>query len=86
MFVQLTNGDGQHEAERVESAVTESCDITTAPCNLMDAVSGELTAERRRELWRRAHDGAENKEVWKQEAARCHVQTLHNLFDSSCIL
>lgn len=77
MFMQLINSDGEYEVERVESAVTESCDITTATSNLIDEVSGKLTAERRRELWRRAHDGAENREVWEKEAACCQVQKLH---------
>lgn len=65
MFLQLINSDGGQEVERTESAVSESCDITTATSNLSDEVSGELTAERRREMWWRAHDQAKCREVRK---------------------
>lgn len=40
--------------EGAESGVSGSCDMT-ATSNLSDDVSGELTAEGRREMWRRAH-------------------------------
>ncbi|XP_026217973.1 piezo-type mechanosensitive ion channel component 2-like isoform X2 [Anabas testudineus] len=48
---------------RVESPVSGSCGIITATSNLSDDVSGNLTAERRRELWKRAHDRPECREV-----------------------
>ncbi|XP_060920541.1 piezo-type mechanosensitive ion channel component 2-like [Labrus mixtus] len=53
---QLIDGDGGHGVERSESAFSQSCDIITATSNLSDEVTGDITAERRRELWRRAHD------------------------------
>lgn len=76
MFLQLIDSDGGQEVERVESAVSESCDITTATSNLSDEVSGDLSAERRRELWRRAHDRPENRDVRKQQISHCHLQNV----------
>lgn len=67
MFLQLIDNDGGQEVERTESAVSESCDITTATSNLSDEVSGDLTAERRREMWWRAHYRPECRDVWKHE-------------------
>lgn len=67
MFLQLINIDGGQEVERTESAVSESCDITTATSNLSDEVSGDLTAERLREMWWRAHDPAKCREVRKHQ-------------------
>ncbi|XP_075941386.1 piezo-type mechanosensitive ion channel component 2-like isoform X1 [Anarhichas minor] len=49
--------------ERAESAISVSCDVITATSNLSDEVSGDITAERRRELWRRAHDRPECRDV-----------------------
>ncbi len=54
--------------ERAESAVSGSCDIT-ATSNLSDEISGDITAERRRELWRRAHDRPESRDVWKHKTS-----------------
>ena len=56
MFLQLIDCDGGRGVERAESAISGSCDIITATSNLSDEVSGDITAERRRELWRRAHE------------------------------
>ncbi|XP_034416405.1 piezo-type mechanosensitive ion channel component 2-like [Cyclopterus lumpus] len=53
---QLIDGIGWWGVERAESAISVSCDIITATSNLSDEVSSDITAERRRELWRRAHD------------------------------
>ncbi|XP_041817254.1 piezo-type mechanosensitive ion channel component 2-like isoform X2 [Chelmon rostratus] len=60
---QLINSDGVRDVERVESEVSESCDIITTTSNLSDEVSTDITAERRRELWRRAHDRAECRDT-----------------------
>ncbi|XP_049912684.1 piezo-type mechanosensitive ion channel component 2-like [Epinephelus moara] len=60
---QLINGDGGRGVQNVESAISGSCDITTATSNLSDDVSGDMTAERRRELWRRAHNRPECRDV-----------------------
>ncbi|KAK9527367.1 hypothetical protein VZT92_013937 [Zoarces viviparus] len=49
--------------ERAESAISVSCDVITTTSNLSDEVSGDITAERRRELWRRAHDRPECRDV-----------------------
>ncbi|KAI3355619.1 hypothetical protein L3Q82_018446, partial [Scortum barcoo] len=59
---QLINGDGGQDVERVESVVSGSCDIITATSNLSDEVSSDITAERRRELWRKAHDCPESRD------------------------
>ncbi|TMS01193.1 Piezo-type mechanosensitive ion channel component 2 [Larimichthys crocea] len=60
---QLIDSDGGRDVERAESVVSESCDIITSTSNLSDEVSGDITAERRRELWRRAHDRPECRDV-----------------------
>ncbi|KAM7369505.1 hypothetical protein PAMP_010824 [Pampus punctatissimus] len=52
---QMINGDRGWVVERTQSAVSGSCDMT-ATSHLSDDVSSDITAERRRELWRRAHD------------------------------
>lgn len=67
MFLQLIDGDGEQGVERAESAVSRSCDIVTATSNLSDEISVDITAERRRELWRRAHDRPEGRDVWKHK-------------------
>lgn len=59
-FFQLIDSD---VIVRVESAVSGSCGTITATSNLSDEVSGDITAERRRELWRRAHDRPECRDV-----------------------
>ncbi|XP_059183361.1 piezo-type mechanosensitive ion channel component 2-like [Centropristis striata] len=53
---QLIGGDGGHVVEGAGSAISGSCDIITTTSNLSDDVSGDITAERRRELWRRGHE------------------------------
>ncbi|XP_029385544.1 piezo-type mechanosensitive ion channel component 2-like isoform X2 [Echeneis naucrates] len=60
---QLINGDGRRGIERVESAGSRSCEIITDTTNLSDEVSADITAERRRELWRRAHNWPNRKDV-----------------------
>ncbi|KAL6097437.1 uncharacterized protein ACO6RY_12985 [Pungitius sinensis] len=52
---QLIDGVGWWRTEREESAIIGSCDIMTATSNLSDEVGSDITAERRREMWRRAH-------------------------------
>lgn len=63
MFLQLIDSDGGRDIERTESVVSESCDIMTATSNLSDEVSGDITAEKRRELWRKAHDRPDCRDV-----------------------
>lgn len=63
MSLQLIDSDGGRDIERTESVVSESCDIMTATSNLSDEVSGDITAEKRRELWRRAHDQPDCRDV-----------------------
>ena len=63
MFLQLIDGEWGQGVERVESAVSGSCDIITATSNLSDEVDSDITAEKRRELWRRAHDRPEGRDV-----------------------
>ncbi|KAK5877665.1 hypothetical protein CesoFtcFv8_025149 [Champsocephalus esox] len=41
--------------ERAGSEVGGSCDIITTTSNLSDDVIGDITAEKRRDMWRRAH-------------------------------
>ncbi|XP_071058180.1 piezo-type mechanosensitive ion channel component 2-like, partial [Pseudochaenichthys georgianus] len=41
--------------ERAGSEVGGSCDIVTTTSNLSDDVIGDITAEKRRDMWRRAH-------------------------------
>ncbi|XP_069033644.1 piezo-type mechanosensitive ion channel component 2-like [Embiotoca jacksoni] len=53
---QLIDSGGGRDVASVESEITGSCDVITTTCNLSDEVSGDITAERRRELWRRAHE------------------------------
>ncbi|XP_062236076.1 piezo-type mechanosensitive ion channel component 2-like isoform X2 [Platichthys flesus] len=60
---QLIVGDERRGVKRVVSAVSGSSDIITATSNLSDEVIADLTAERRRELWRRAHDRPECRDV-----------------------
>ncbi|KAF1373391.1 hypothetical protein PFLUV_G00260090 [Perca fluviatilis] len=60
---QLIDGDGGRGVDRTESAISRSCDIITATSNLSDDVSGDITAERRRELWRRAHNRPESRDT-----------------------
>ncbi|XP_039983516.1 piezo-type mechanosensitive ion channel component 2-like [Xiphias gladius] len=60
---QLINGDGGQGVERAESAFSGSCDIITTTSNLSDEVNGDIAAERRRELWRRAHNRPECRDV-----------------------
>nr|XP_043885784.1 piezo-type mechanosensitive ion channel component 2 isoform X3 [Solea senegalensis] len=57
---QLIDGGG---VERVESAVGGSSDIITSTSNLSAEVRGDITAERRREMWRRAHNSPECGEM-----------------------
>lgn len=63
MFLQLIDSDGGRDIERTESVVSESCDIMTATSNLSDEVSSDITAEKRRELWRKAHDRPDCRDV-----------------------
>lgn len=42
--------------QEAESGVSGSCDVMTATSHLSEEVSGELTAEERREVWRSAHN------------------------------
>ncbi|KAM8730910.1 piezo-type mechanosensitive ion channel component 2-like [Acanthopagrus schlegelii] len=65
---QLIDSDGGRDIERTESVVSESCDIMTATSNLSDEVSGDITAEKRRELWRRAHDQPDCRDVLTSSA------------------
>ncbi|XP_041670121.1 piezo-type mechanosensitive ion channel component 2-like [Cheilinus undulatus] len=51
------------DVETSESPFSQSCDIITATSNLSDDFTGDITAERRRELWRRAHDRPEFRDV-----------------------
>lgn len=55
MSLQLMVVPGGQDVEGAESGVSGSCDIMTATSDLSDDVSSELTAEGRREMWRRAH-------------------------------
>ncbi|KAM8823349.1 piezo-type mechanosensitive ion channel component 2-like isoform 3-T4 [Spinachia spinachia] len=60
---QLIDGVGWWGIEREESAISGSCDIITARSNLSDEVGSDITAERRRELWRKARDRPECRSV-----------------------
>lgn len=64
MFLQLIDSEEERDQVRVDSVVSESCDMVTATSNLSDEVSDDITAERRRELWRRAHEQLKSREVW----------------------
>ncbi|XP_041824079.1 piezo-type mechanosensitive ion channel component 2-like [Melanotaenia boesemani] len=55
---QLIDRSGERNEESVDSVVSGSCDIITSTSNLSDEVSCDITAERRRVLWRRAHEDA----------------------------
>lgn len=57
---QVITGDKEQGGKVAESAL--SGEITTSS-NLSCDISSDLTAERRRELWRRAHDRPESREV-----------------------
>lgn len=65
--LQLIAAAGEQDAEGAESGISGSCDIMTATSNLSDEVSGELTAEGRREMWRRAHHSPRSTGVHKQD-------------------
>uniref|UniRef100_UPI0037E98014 piezo-type mechanosensitive ion channel component 2-like n=1 Tax=Semicossyphus pulcher TaxID=241346 RepID=UPI0037E98014 len=60
---QLIDTDGGRGIERLESALSQSCDIIITTSNLSDVATGDITAERRRELWRRAHNRPEFRDV-----------------------
>ncbi|XP_042254704.1 piezo-type mechanosensitive ion channel component 2-like [Thunnus maccoyii] len=60
---QLIDSNGGQVVEGAESAVNGSCDIITATSHLSDDVSSDITAERRRELWRRGHDRLDCRDV-----------------------
>ncbi|XP_069368065.1 piezo-type mechanosensitive ion channel component 2-like isoform X1 [Paralichthys olivaceus] len=60
---QLIVGDERRGVKRVVSAVSGGSDIITATSNLSEEVTADITAERRRELWRRAHDRPECRDV-----------------------
>lgn len=55
MFLQLIGGALGQNAEKTESMASQSYDITTATSDLSDEVISTLTAETRRQLWRRSH-------------------------------
>ena len=59
MYLQLIDGSLGTGTERVESAVSESSDIITTTSYMSDDVSCDITAERRRELWKRANEDRE---------------------------
>lgn len=52
-FEQLVGGDLSQNTERAESTASQSYDMTTATSDLSDEVISTLTAETRRQLWRR---------------------------------
>lgn len=58
---------GEQDVQRVESGISGSCDIMTTTSNLSEEVSGEVTAEGRREMWRRAHERPRSTDVNKYE-------------------
>lgn len=47
----------------MESGISGSLEIMTTTSNLSDEVSGEVTAEGMREMWRRAHGRPRSTEV-----------------------
>lgn len=55
------------EEPRAESGVSGSCDIITATSSLSDEVSAQLTAEARREMWRRAHGRPRSSDVHQHQ-------------------
>ncbi|KAM9337588.1 piezo-type mechanosensitive ion channel component 2-like [Symphorus nematophorus] len=69
---QLIDSDEGQDIQIAESAVSESSYIITTNSNLSDEVSGDITVERRRELWRRAHD----------RAAKCRVALVSSANDT----
>ncbi|XP_035475570.1 piezo-type mechanosensitive ion channel component 2 isoform X5 [Scophthalmus maximus] len=60
---QLIGRDERRDVERLVSAGSQSSDIITATSDLSDEVITDITAGRRRELWRRAHDRPECRDV-----------------------
>ncbi|XP_054621092.1 piezo-type mechanosensitive ion channel component 2-like isoform X2 [Dunckerocampus dactyliophorus] len=60
---QLINGEGARSTDKTESVDPGSCDIITTTSFVSDEVSSDITAERRRELWRRAHTGRDHRNV-----------------------
>lgn len=67
MSLQLIAAVGGQEGQRAESGISGSLDIMTTTSNLSDEVSGEVTAEGVRELWRRAHGRARSTEVKRHD-------------------
>ncbi|XP_056869498.1 piezo-type mechanosensitive ion channel component 2-like isoform X1 [Takifugu flavidus] len=57
------------DGQGVESGISGSLDIMTTTSNLSDEVSGEVTAEGRREMWRRAHGRPRSTEVMEPSAS-----------------
>lgn len=55
VFQQLVGGDLGQDTERAESTASQSYDMTTATSDLSDEVISTMTAETRRQLWRRTH-------------------------------
>lgn len=55
LFEQLIGGALGQNAERAESTASQSYDMTTATSDLSDEVTSTMTAETRRQLWRRTH-------------------------------
>ncbi|XP_029978832.1 piezo-type mechanosensitive ion channel component 2-like isoform X2 [Sphaeramia orbicularis] len=60
---QLIDGMQGPDIEKAESVVSMSCHIIQTTANISDDIRSDLTAEKRRELWRRAHDRPESREV-----------------------
>ncbi|KAM3593292.1 uncharacterized protein V6R79_009660 [Siganus canaliculatus] len=60
---QLIGINGEQNVERVESAVSESCDTITGTTHLSEDVRSGITAERRRDMWRRSRCGAESQDA-----------------------
>lgn len=52
---QLVGGALGQNAERADSTASQSYDMTTATSDLSDEVTSTMTAETRRQLWRRTH-------------------------------
>lgn len=57
----------EQDEQRAESGISGSCDIMTATSSLSDEVSGQLTAEARREMWRRGHGRPRSSDVHQHE-------------------
>lgn len=64
--LQLIAVVGGQDGQREESGISGSLDIMTTTSNLSDEVSGEVTAEGMREMWRRAHGRPRSTEVNRQ--------------------